>query len=379
MRLRFEEYESRRIVNVHKHVDGGWFWSKYSAHPYTGCAAGCAFCYERGGKYTGRRDPRDFDRVIRVKLGSVARLRRELSRLSVDLLTVGDWQAAAEGRYRLSRGMLDVARDLGFPVLVIERSPLVARDADLLAAIHEKAWAGVLFSMSSVDANVERAFEPKSPPVRARLRAMARLAAAGIPVGASLMPIIPELGDSPRQLDEAVRAVRDHGGTFLVASGLSLEGLQAELTLEAARTLEPRMTLARLERSRADQSRLALRVRGICSRHGVSDRIPRPVLAGPLAVNRRLAERLFLRAYELEIELAPARGIWAYRKAAWTVDEHGESLAALVDRDGEAAIARLPDVPPAIAREIAAHLVELRPTLAATSTPVRGQLALPFS
>ena len=382
VRLRLEEYESKRIVNVHRHVDGGWFWSKYSAHPYTGCAAGCAFCYERGGKYAGRRDPMDFDRVIRVKVGAVERMRRELSRLPVDLLTPGDWQAPAERRYRMSRGMLEVARDLGFPVLVIERSPLVARDADLLAEIHRRAWAGVLFSMSGVDERVERAFEPKSPPVRARLRAMARLAAAGIPVGASLMPILPEVGDAPAQLDDAVRAIRDHGGTFLLASGLSLEGLQAELTLAATRTLDPTMTMERLARRGDYASAIALRVRALCEKHGVRDRIPRPVLPGPLAVNRRLAERLFLRAYDLEIERAAAWKVWAYRKAAWTVDEHPESLAELARRDGDAALERLPNVGPRIARELAAHLSELGPSLASlrgAAAPPRGQVAMPWA
>lgn len=378
-RITLEEYETARIVNVHRHVDGGWFWSKYSAHPYVGCAAGCSFCYERGGKYVGRRDPLDFDRTIRVKVNAVARLRRELSRLPVDVLTTGDWQVPAERRYRLSRGMLEAARELGFPVLVIERSSLVARDADVLADIRRETWAGVLFSMSNVDADLKRAFEPKSSPVASRLRAMARLAAAGVPVGASLMPIVPELGDSRAQLDDTIRAVRDHGGSFLLASGLTLEGLQAELTVEAARTVDPSMSLARLAKPRAYQSRIGLLVRELCARHGVRDRIPRPVLPGPLAVNRRLAERLFLRAYDLELDLAPPSRIWAHRKAAWTVDEHPESLAALAAREGEAGLARLPFVGPRIATSIAAHLAELGPLEGDAPRARRGaQLALPL-
>jgi len=37
MDLEFQEYRPRKIVNVHRHVDGPWFWGKYSAHPYVGC------------------------------------------------------------------------------------------------------------------------------------------------------------------------------------------------------------------------------------------------------------------------------------------------------------------------------------------------------
>ena len=49
MNLKFQEYNARKIVNVHKHVDGPWFWGKYTAHPYVGCRSGCDFCYLRGG------------------------------------------------------------------------------------------------------------------------------------------------------------------------------------------------------------------------------------------------------------------------------------------------------------------------------------------
>jgi DNA polymerase/3'-5' exonuclease PolX len=37
--------------------------------------------------------------------------------------------------------------------------------------------------------------------------------------------------------------------------------------------------------------------------------------------SKRVAEQLFLRTYDLELEQAKDYRIWAYRKAAWTVDE----------------------------------------------------------
>lgn len=36
MKVKFEEYKARKIVNIHKHADS-WFWDKYSATPYVGC------------------------------------------------------------------------------------------------------------------------------------------------------------------------------------------------------------------------------------------------------------------------------------------------------------------------------------------------------
>ena len=56
MKPAYQEYQARKILNVHKHVDG-WFFDKYSAHPYVGCAFGCEFCYSREDKYRAGRDP----------------------------------------------------------------------------------------------------------------------------------------------------------------------------------------------------------------------------------------------------------------------------------------------------------------------------------
>ena len=162
MKLTYQECKTKRVLNVHKYVDG-WFFDKYSAHPYVGCAFGCEFCYSRGGKYLGGRDPDDFDRIIRVKVNAAERLRRELGRKPVDVIACGDWQLPAEQDYRLSRSMLEVVHDLGLPLFIVERSPLLTRDLDLLTDINRQAWVGVVYSISTLDPTVKRAFEPKSP------------------------------------------------------------------------------------------------------------------------------------------------------------------------------------------------------------------------
>ena len=160
MPLEFQEKSARKIVNVHRHVDG-WFWDKYSAHPYIGCRSGCEFCYLRGGGYLGRRSPDTLDTLIQVKTNAVELLRKELPRLERDVICCGDWQQPAEDRYRLSRGMLEVVHDLSFPLFIVDRSPLLARDLDLLVEINRRAWVGIVFSISSLDPVLKRAFEPR--------------------------------------------------------------------------------------------------------------------------------------------------------------------------------------------------------------------------
>jgi DNA repair photolyase len=369
MRLEFQEYRARRIVNVHRHVDGPWFWGRYSAHPYTGCRSGCEFCYVRGGRYLGRRDPSTLDTLIRVKINAVDLLRKELPRLQPDVIACGDWQQPAEDRYQLSRAMLQVIRDQGFPLFVVERSPLLLRDLDLLTEINHRTWVGVMFSMSSVDPVLKRAFEPRSPGVKRRLEAMHKLAEVGILAGAALMPIIPLLGDDEAHLDDAVRAVRDHGGSFVLAGGLTMEGVQAERSLAAARRLYPELEgrwreLYRWSPEgkpsygppRAYNARLGLKVRELCERRGLLDHMPRYIAPGPLEANKRIAEHLFLRTYDLELEQSEEHRIWAYRKAAWTVDEWPESVAELYRARGESGLQELPGIGRSIAAEVARFL-----------------------
>jgi DNA repair photolyase len=355
--IEFREYQAKKILNVHKRVDGGWFWSKYSAHPYVGCRSGCEFCYLRGYRYLGRRDPNTFDTVIQVKMNAVELLRKELSRQKPDVIVCGDWQQPAEDRYRLSRQMLEVVLELGFPLVVIERSPLVLRDLDLLQEINRKIWVGVLFSMSNVDPGLKQAFEPRSPGIKRRLQAMKQIAQAGIVVGASLMPIIPVYGDDESTINDAIRAIKDHGGTFALGSGLTMDGVQAERVLGSARRLDPSKEGQLRALYGWDKEgepnygpsgeygiRLSGLVRELCARHGIRDRVPRYIPPGPLASNKRVAELLFLKVHELELEQALDRRIWAYRKAAWTVDEWPESIAALYQEKGETGLQELPGI-----------------------------------
>ena len=228
MKLQYQEYRPRKIVNVHRHVDGPWFWDKYSAHPYIGCRSGCEFCHLRGGRYLGRRDPQSFDTLIQVKVNAAELLRKELARLEPagrlapagcrppgrrpergspdpappplrfgdlrrlvrrrsrilprgrakevgaepEIIACGDWQQPAEDRYRLSRAMLEIVHDLGFPLFIVERSPLLTRDLDLLAEINRRSRVCVALSLSNLDPALKQAFEPRSPGLRRRLQAM---------------------------------------------------------------------------------------------------------------------------------------------------------------------------------------------------------------
>jgi DNA repair photolyase len=371
VKLEYQEYRARKIVNVQKHVDGGWFWTKYSAHPYIGCRSGCEFCYLRGGRYLGSRSTDSFDRLIQVKMNAPVLLKKELSRMPVDVINAGDWQQPAESRYALSREMLKVVLDLNFPLFIVERSALLARDIDLLVEINACAWVAVAYSLSNLDPQLKRAFEPRSPGVKQRLNAMQKLARAGILTGTALMPIIPFHGDDPRHLEQAIVATRDHGGSFVLAGGMTMSGVQADRTLASALNHDPsaeplwrQMYQWNHESGpsssppRGYAAKLGRVVRELCAKHGMDYRIPRYIPPGELAVNRFIAEKLFLKTYELELAEADERRIWAYRRAAWTVDESEVSLQSLHREAGRSGLEKLPGIGTRLSGAIASWLLD---------------------
>jgi len=93
-------------------------------------------------------------------------------------------------------------------------------------------------------------------------------------------------------------------------------------------------------------------MRELCQRHGLRRRIPRYVAPGPRAINKRIAERLYLAAYDLELAQAASYRIWAYRKAAWAVDEWPEGLDELYRAGGEARLQQIPMVGKSLAVQI---------------------------
>jgi DNA repair photolyase len=90
---------------------------------------------------------------------------------------------------------------------------MVVRDIDVLAEASSRAPVSVTLSIPTLSERAWRTTEPGTAPPHRRLRAMERLAAAGIDVAVALAPIIPGLTDDPDSLARVARAARDHGAT----------------------------------------------------------------------------------------------------------------------------------------------------------------------
>jgi DNA repair photolyase len=194
---------------------------RWSLNPYTGCVHRCTFCYVRGFELrAGRPTDERYGTRIRVKTNLVEVLRRELARRSwkreeVAFGSATDPYQPAEGHYRLTRGCIQALAAAATPFGMITRGPLVVRDIDVLQEASKMADVTVNVSIPTLDDRIWRTTEPGTAHPRQRLRAVRRLADAGIRAGVGMAPILPGLSDDPAKLREVVLAARDTGATHL--------------------------------------------------------------------------------------------------------------------------------------------------------------------
>lgn len=213
-RLKLIDDRSASLLSKNDSPDIGFTWS---VNPYRGCTHACAYCYARAfHEFLDLGAGSDFERVLHVKREAPALLEAAFDKRSwqgelVCFSGVTDCYQPIERRFGLTRACLEVCARYRNPVGIITRSPLIARDIDVLQelAAHRAVW--VTFSLPIPDPALCRLIEPGAAPPSARLEAIARLSEAGIPVGVSVAPIIPGLNDS--MAPEALRLARQAGAS----------------------------------------------------------------------------------------------------------------------------------------------------------------------
>ncbi|MEX1181858.1 MAG: PA0069 family radical SAM protein [Gemmatimonadota bacterium] len=211
-RTQFLRDTTRTILARNDSPDVGF---NVSINPYRGCEHGCIYCFARPfHEYLGFSAGVDFETKIMVKQDAPALLREELQKKSYEPQTiffsgVTDCYQPAERRFRLTRGCLEVLAEFRNPVGILTKNHLVTRDIDVLKELAAHSAIEVNISITTLDNELQRIMEPRTSIPARRLDAVAKLAAAGIPVGIMVAPIVPAITDE--EMGDILKAAREAG------------------------------------------------------------------------------------------------------------------------------------------------------------------------
>jgi DNA repair photolyase len=181
--------------------------------------------------YLGFGLGQDFDAKIVVKTNAVELALAETApgRWAGNRIAMGtntDPYQKAEGKYRLTRGIIEVLTERQNPFSILTKSTLVLRDLDVLTEAAARTDVVVDLSIPTLDEDVWRRTEPGAPHPRQRVEAVRRLNEAGISSGVLIAPVLPGISDRPDQLRAVAEAVVDAGARFATPMYLHLRDPQ---------------------------------------------------------------------------------------------------------------------------------------------------------
>ena len=172
-----------------------------SINPYRGCEHGCVYCFARPThSYLNLSPGLDFETRIIAKVNAAQRLREGLASRAYEpaMLNLGsatDAYQPVERRLRITRGVIEVLSECSHAFSLVTKSAGVERDLDLLVPMAAQGLVAVYVSVTTLDPQLSRIMEPRAASPQRRLRTIATLAQAGIPVGVSVSPVIPFINE----------------------------------------------------------------------------------------------------------------------------------------------------------------------------------------
>lgn len=317
MNVRYKKKDYKSILNKYKFIDS-WFWCRYGINTYSGCEFACTYCDSRSHKYHLHTD---FDQVIYAKTNAAdmldGRIRRARTLLPdvVVMSGAGDPYQPAEEKYGNTRACLEVLERHKYPVHIITKSTLVARDIDILSKIARNNWAAVSVTVTTVDDELAGFLEPRAPPSSERFDTLYRIKEAGaVKTGVTFMPIVPFLCDGDENLEGVVKAARDAKVDYILfAGGMTMRDRQAEWFLRRLGDEYPELVERYLELYDADMVKgeysgsygppkeysvkIHRKMFELCEKYGINYRMPRFIPDDFRRENYIIAEELLVEAY----------------------------------------------------------------------------------
>ena len=224
---RVAEERARSIISRNQSPDIGF---SQSVNPYRGCEHGCVYCFARPSHaYLDLSPGLDFETRLFAKANAAELLRKELAKpgyvpqpIALGINT--DAYQPIEREHRITRACLEVLAEARHPVSLITKSALIARDLDLLAPMAAQGLVSTMLSVTTLDNRLSSQLEPRAAAPHTRIKTIAALHEAGVPVGVMVAPVIPMVSD--RHLEHILEAAHEAGAR---AAGYVLLRLPHEL------------------------------------------------------------------------------------------------------------------------------------------------------
>lgn len=203
---------ARSIISRNQSPDVGF---SQSVNPYRGCEHGCVYCFARPSHaYLDLSPGLDFETRLFAKTNAAELLRSELGKpgyvpvpIALGINTDG-WQPI-ERAQGISRACLQVLLEARHPLSIVTKGSALLRDLDLLAELATHGLANVHVSITTLDNQLSANLEPRAAAPHARLKLVAALREAGVPVGVLVAPVIPAITDE--YLEHILEAAREAG------------------------------------------------------------------------------------------------------------------------------------------------------------------------
>ena len=225
--MQYREVQVKGILNRVRGVDD-WFGLAYNMNLYRGCEHQCIYCDTRSLCY----QIENFDDEVLIKINALTLLDDTLPRKRkigiIGFGSMNDPYTFAEEQYNLTGEALKIVAKYRFPVHIITKSDMVLKDLGTLKQINQ-IKARVSFTVTTADDALAKVLEPWAPSPSRRLAAMKQLSEAGIETGVVMMPVLPFIEDTPKNVLGVVTAAAEYGADYLIPSfGMTVREGQRE-------------------------------------------------------------------------------------------------------------------------------------------------------
>lgn len=200
---------------------------RWDLNIYRGCEHGCKYCYAMySHKYLGSDD---YCKDIYVKTNIIEHLEKQLSsgnwkREIVNIGGVTDSYQPAEEHYKLMPEILRLLIKYQTPAIISTKSDLILRDYDLINELSRITYINVAATITTMDEELRKLIEPGGVDSNRRFKMLRTFRETNASVGLHVMPIIPHLTDSFKNIDSLFNKAKESNVHYVLPGTLYLRG-----------------------------------------------------------------------------------------------------------------------------------------------------------